>query len=160
MSFLPYRAVALPILLALGLSGSHAAADGPQQRPPERVAISVTVSPSPSASAGYDGVVTVTDLDRNIAFGAAKFAFKSTHRARFRANVHPNSTTFDPDPDSSAVASIPPPSGTPAPAVSLLVDVAVPPAGGDAEFTVTYLLAGRPQAKASGRFALRHPPEA
>ena len=160
MSLQPCRDVVLPLLFDLGLSGSHAAADGPQQRPPERVAISVTVSPSPSASAGYEGVVAITDLDRNIAFGAATFSFGSTHRARFRANVHPNSITFEPDPDSSTAASVPPPSGAATSAVSLLVDVAVPPAGSDTEFTVTYLLAGRPQAKASGHFTLRHSPEA
>ena len=159
MSFRPYRLVALSILVVLCAFGSHAA-DRPQQKAPEHVAISVSVSPSPSTSVGYDGVVTITDLDRNLAFGAVKFSFSRTHRARFRANVQPSSVTFDPDPGSPSTASVAPGSVSAAATVSLLVDVAIPSAGNTADFTVTYLLAGRPQAKASGHFALRNTPEA
>ncbi len=159
MSFRPYPAVASLVLVAFVAFGSQAA-DRPQQQPPEHVDISVAVSPSPATSIGYDGVVTITDLDRNLTFGAVKFSFSNTHRACFRANVRPSSITFDPAPDSVSTASAAPGSVSSAAAVSLLVDVAIPPAGGTADFTVTYLLAGRPQAKASGHFALRNTPEA
>ena len=140
----------------LGCSTSLFAAEGPTRLPPERVALSVSVAPSANAAVDYEGRVTVTDLDRNLVFGSAVLSFGVAHPARFRANVQPNSVTFLPEPSSVLEPSPSPQPNCPVPAaVSLLIDVSVEPTRTEATFDVTYLLLGRPHAKAVGSVKLK-----